>query len=91
MARSTASTPAPTRRPLALFAAVTTLFAAGCAQVGTASFTFWDAIWSLVASLYLPCLYFVLRRPNEGRVPAWLEKWTCAFPRWLRGTVPAAN
>jgi hypothetical protein len=55
------------------------------------------AVWSagyfpfMVASLYLPCLYFVLRRPNEGVVPAWLEKWTCTFPRWLRGTVPVAN
>ena len=37
--------------------------------------------------LYLPCLAMLLRRPNEGGVPAWLER-RLAHPRvpaWLRG------
>jgi hypothetical protein len=40
------------------------------------------------ASTYLPALLVVLRRPNVGPAPAWLEdalarRW---LPRWLRGT-----
>jgi hypothetical protein len=34
---------------------------------------------------YLPCLLVVLFRPNEGRVPTWLEHTAAQFPRWLRG------
>lgn len=29
----------------------------------------------MIALLYLPCLLMVLRRPNEGTVPAWLDRW----------------
>jgi hypothetical protein len=39
----------------------------------------------LVATLYLPVLVMVLRRPNEGDVPAWLERATRGLPAWLRG------
>jgi len=35
---------------------------------------------------YLPCLIIVLRRPNEGSVPSWLEHATAKLPRWLRGS-----
>jgi hypothetical protein len=39
----------------------------------------------VVAACYLPCLIWVLRRPNVGRVPRWLE-WISAFlPPPLRG------
>jgi hypothetical protein len=39
----------------------------------------------IVALLYLPCLVMVLRRPNEGTVPAWLERSAARWPAWLRG------
>jgi hypothetical protein len=38
-----------------------------------------------VLLLYLPCTLMVLRRPNEGAVPAWLEQRIGAWPAWLRG------
>jgi hypothetical protein len=41
---------------------------------------------AVVYYLYLPCLAMVLRRPNAGTVPAWLDRITVAFPSWLRGT-----
>ena len=41
--------------------------------------------------MYLPCVLLVLRRPNEGRVPAWLDgtltRWR--VPSWLAGRPPA--
>jgi hypothetical protein len=38
-----------------------------------------------VASIYLPCLFLVLRRPNEGRLPDSLERIAARLPSWLRG------
>ncbi len=35
--------------------------------------------------VYLPALYLILRRPNEGRIPAWVEKAAGVLPRWARG------
>jgi hypothetical protein len=35
---------------------------------------------------YLPALVMVLRRPNEGDVPQWLERVLTKSPRWVRGT-----
>lgn len=35
--------------------------------------------------LYVPLTLMVLRRPNEGAVPAWLERRIASWPRWLRG------
>jgi hypothetical protein len=32
------------------------------------------ASWCVMVGLYLPCLVMVLRRPNEGPVPGWLER-----------------
>jgi hypothetical protein len=49
------------------------------------------ATWSssyfpiMVATLYLPCLFLVLRRPNEGPMPPWIERRVAALPTWLRG------
>jgi hypothetical protein len=41
--------------------------------------------------VYLVALALVLRRPNEGTLPAWLESAAAVLPRWLRGrAVPAA-
>jgi hypothetical protein len=42
--------------------------------------------------MYLPCAAMVLRRPNEGVLPAWLESRLAAMrlPGWLAGTAPSA-
>lgn len=41
--------------------------------------------------LHLVALACVLRRPNEGPVPAWLARWLAALrlPRWIAGASPA--
>jgi hypothetical protein len=36
--------------------------------------------------IYLPALVLVLRRPNEGAVPGWVERRVSRWPRWVRGT-----
>jgi hypothetical protein len=38
-----------------------------------------------VAAMYVPCVLMVLRRPNEGRVPRWVERAALRLPDWLRG------
>jgi type VI protein secretion system component VasK len=48
MERTTTSSLASRHRSLALLVAGATLLLAGCAQVGTSSFTFWDAVWSII-------------------------------------------
>jgi hypothetical protein len=35
--------------------------------------------------LYLPATVMVLRRANEGTLPAWLERRTIRWPAWVRG------
>jgi hypothetical protein len=44
----------------------------------------------VLVGCYLPALVVVLRRPNEGPVPAWVDRWLShpRVPAWLRG-VPA--
>jgi hypothetical protein len=39
--------------------------------------------------LYIPATLMVLRRPNEGPVPAWLESAIARWPAWLRGRAPS--
>lgn len=39
----------------------------------------------VMAGVYLPALWIVLRRPNEGPLPAWLERQLSLWPAWLRG------
>ena len=39
----------------------------------------------ITVALYLPALLMVLRRPNEGVMPTWLEARLAAVPSWLRG------
>jgi hypothetical protein len=41
--------------------------------------------------LYLPATYFVLKRPNEGTLPAWLERRASRLPSWLRGSALAVS
>jgi hypothetical protein len=38
-----------------------------------------------IPCMYLPCTLMILRRPNVGALPAWLEARTVAWPSWLRG------
>jgi len=40
---------------------------------------------AVVVCMYLPALVMVLRRPNEGVVPAWLERAAAVLPKRLRG------
>jgi hypothetical protein len=35
--------------------------------------------------MYVPATIMVLRRPNEGAIPAWLERLVARWPVWLRG------
>lgn len=39
----------------------------------------------VVMFLYVPATIMVLLRPNEGTVPAWLERSAARWPAWLRG------
>jgi hypothetical protein len=40
----------------------------------------------LVWLLYIPVTMMVLRRPNVGRVPQWIEARLNGWPSWLRGS-----
>jgi|GEM_PF-1869523 len=42
------------------------------------------APWVLVAALYLPPLVMVLRHPNTGEVPAWLDRLAARLSVALR-------
>jgi hypothetical protein len=44
---------------------------------------------ALVWFMYLPSLVMVLRRPNEGPVPGWLEQRIAQWPAWIRGRATA--
>jgi hypothetical protein len=35
--------------------------------------------------LYVPCVLMVMRRPNEGSIPAWLQQRIALWPPWIRG------
>lgn len=41
--------------------------------------------------MFLPALLMVLRRPNVGVVPAWLERLAARTPGWIRGQPVAAS
>ena len=40
----------------------------------------------VLAGCYLPALWIVLRQPNEGPIPVWLERYVARVPAWLRGS-----
>jgi hypothetical protein len=44
----------------------------------------------IVLLLYIPATAMVVGRPNEGRVPTWLERRIHGWPGWLRGRSPIA-
>jgi hypothetical protein len=35
--------------------------------------------------IYVPLTIMVLRRPNEGTLPEWLDRWVAPWPTWLKG------
>jgi hypothetical protein len=39
----------------------------------------------VLAGVYLPSLWMVLSRPNEGAMPAWIERAASRAPAWLGG------
>jgi hypothetical protein len=44
-----------------------------------------------ILATYVPALWIVMRRPNEGSVPSWMEHYAARFPAWLRGRSTAAK
>jgi len=51
---------------------------------------FWINGIAVVVTMYLPSLIMVLRRPNEGAIPAWMERVTAVLPQRFRGRAPLA-
>ena len=46
----------------------------------------------VVWGYYLPALAILLRRPNEGPMPPWIERAAARWlPRWIRGVAPASG
>jgi hypothetical protein len=39
----------------------------------------------MIVCVYLPALALILRRPNAGAMPGWIESLSLRAPRWLRG------
>jgi hypothetical protein len=39
----------------------------------------------MLGFVYLPVLFVILRRANEGAIPRWAERLTARWPAWLRG------
>jgi len=46
---------------------------------------------AFVLAMYLPALVMVLRRPNEGELPAVIDRIASRFPSWLRGSQVAVT
>lgn len=42
------------------------------------------SVHMVVPLLYLPCLLMILRRPNDGEVPAWVERRVAGLPAMIR-------
>jgi hypothetical protein len=45
----------------------------------------WFAAPYVLAGCYLPALWLVMRQPNEGPIPPWVERRVASWPAWLRG------
>jgi hypothetical protein len=46
-----------------------------------------DSDWLVLLGVYAPALIIVLRRPNAGSVPPFVERQVGSWPAWLRGTL----
>jgi hypothetical protein len=44
---------------------------------------------AVTLTMYLPATLMVLRRPNEGPIPLWLDRAMHRWPAWLRGRAAA--
>jgi len=51
---------------------------------------YWINGIAVVVTMYLPALVMVMRRPNEGIIPHWLERATAVLPQRFRGRAPLA-
>jgi hypothetical protein len=45
-----------------------------------------ESNWLVLGGVYLPALIMVLRRENQGRAPAFVERIVARWPAWIRGT-----
>jgi hypothetical protein len=73
--------PRTTREAVVLLVASDAAQAVAAYVSGGALATAGAGLWLL----YLPASLIVLRRKNEGPVPAWLEQRLAGWPNWLRG------
>jgi hypothetical protein len=46
---------------------------------------------ALVWAMYIPATVMILRRPNEGAIPRWLERCVARWPESIRGRSNASN
>jgi hypothetical protein len=81
------------RQSLALVAlsnvAVAWMYFAPAEPQMTARMRFFGTV--LVWLMYLPATMMILRRPNEGAVPGWLERRAARWPAWIRGRSPTPD
>lgn len=49
-----------------------------------------DSDYLVLAAVYLPAFIMVMRRKNEGRVPAFVERLVSRWPSWIRGGATSA-
>ncbi|MBL0172265.1 MAG: hypothetical protein IPP90_16380 [Gemmatimonadaceae bacterium] len=78
-----------TRRDVTILALLTYIpffFVQGSKAFG--SFNEWVDVmgWALLLTAYLPALYFLLRKPNVGPVPEFIERAVHTLPAWIRGS-----
>ena len=38
---------------------------------------------AVLVLVYVPATAMILRRPNVGRLPAWIERYAANLPHWL--------
>jgi hypothetical protein len=75
---------AETRREAVLLTGASWIGAFAWLTIGNGSFI--GSAWWIALALYVPATALVLRRPNSGPAPAWLERAMASAPHWVRGT-----
>jgi hypothetical protein len=78
---------ATTRREAVLFLLASTVAFAAWMQgiLGPDSAGAFPGPYAMVGC-YLPALYLILRRPNVGTIPSWMEQRIQGWPTWIRGS-----
>jgi len=76
-----------TRRESVVLSATSVIAWAGAlvASIGLGRIPAFGSSLFVLAGVYLPALIMVLRRPNEGELPARLEHLSARLPAWIRG------